>query len=253
MALNFPFFNKFFKISDLKKTLYHALEGCPKCNDEDQIVFVLSQSPYKKSLHKIKNLRSNNEALYQCERCQSHWVSQEDYLKNVQDISLIEHWNQKPQLCPEPFLEVLHQIGKTNFLSVPAAATLKTGQFIPACEVHFIDESPVWLDQERPIFLIDEVAWLEPSEFALPQNIREKTAEAWEIRMGFAPTAVEAKNGKVYLLHGIKHFFKQDELTGKDINKLVNQFEPKKALAGKYQGPEPAIIIADLEPKLMHW
>lgn len=247
-----PFFNKFFKVGDLKKTLSSELSGCPKCNAQETIVFVYSQSPFRGSIQKIQDLRFD-ESLYRCAKCQTHWVYQNDYLKIVENLDLLHRWNAKLQLCPEAFLEVLHKIGKTNFLTVPCAAQLKNGQKFEACEFVFIDESPVWLDQSRPIFLVEDVAAIEPSPYALPHKVREKTAEAWEIRMGFAPTAVKAPDETVYLLHGIKNFFRQDAWLGPDLQKITAEFSEREAKLAHYEGPKPAIIIAELEPKLLHW
>jgi hypothetical protein len=228
------------------------VKGCPHCAGKQEIVFVWSRSLFKQSIQKIQEIRYS-EFIYQCTECDTHWLLQGDYMRKIIDLALVKRWDEKFHQCPESFLEVLLQIGKTNFLTFPFAGKLKTGEFLAACELHFIEEAPVWLDDSRKIIFIDDFESIQHSEFALPQKIREKTAEAWEIRMGFAPTAVKATNGTTYLLHGIKNFFCQDNLKGSELQNIVTEFEEATAKEAHYEGPETVIVVADLEPKLLIW
>ncbi len=230
-----------------------ASKGCPRCALSSPIdFFIWSKSVFKESINKIKDLKYSEE-LFQCKECEAFWLLQGDHMKFVENIELLLAWHEKAHLCPENLLETLHGIGPTNFLTIPAAATTVKGEFLPVCEVHFLDESPVWLDQSKRIILINEIENFQLSEYALPQKIRQKTSEAWELRMGFAPTAIQSEDGQVYLLHGIKHFFCQDGLKGADFKVLMQEYVENKTKEAEYSGPAPVIIIAELEPKLLHW
>jgi len=228
------------------------LQACPLCPENRLLSFIWPEEAFIDQLQLIKVLRSS-ENLLECKKCGAPWISQEKYLRSVENMSLLESWNQQTLNCPEKFLEVLHGIGKTNFLSIPCSIELLDGRHFQAAEVHFIEEAPVWLNFKQPIFLISQVKHLHPSSLALPQKVRQRLAEAWETRLGIPPTAVKANNQQIYLLHGIKDFFMQDGLTGSELTEMVQAYDPKTALMADYRGPQPVIVLADLEAKLFHW
>lgn len=242
------------KIFQRKSALQKAqiLHGCPRCPHNQLQAFIWPEQSFVHELESVRILRSDEELL-KCENCKAHWVRQEKHLRLVEDLDLLERWNNQPLHCPENFLETLHQIGKTHFLSVPCSVELHDGQTFEACEVHFLEEAPIWLDLSKKIFLISEVKTLKASKFSLPQIVRQKLAEAWELRLGIPATAIKAANEQVYLLHGVKNFFSQDNIVGSEITELVNEYDPSKAKQAEYNGPEPVIVVADLEPKLLYW
>jgi hypothetical protein len=229
--------------------------GCPLCLEVTKFDFIWPEVFFEEKfiLEKIETLRTGEE-LFGCSCCNTLWVRDlSGSFIRFKKTEFFERWNSQPQICPEKFLEVLVGIGKTNFMSIPCAATLPSGEHFESCELHFVDELPLWQTLGRRSILISEVQEISPSIYALPQNIREKTSENFEIRMGLSRTAIESSTGGVYLLHGIKNFFCQDGFTGSDIKTIKDKYDDTNVKPYKYFGPEPVVLIADFEEKFNYW
>jgi hypothetical protein len=106
-----------------------------------------------------------------------------------------------------------------EFITIPCRCTFKNGAVSDFCIV-MIQKKPVISDDMREgvhYFYISDVARIEPSEYAMPQSVRIGTTEANEIRNSFAPTTVQSIDGQKFTLNWTNHFFRHNDLKGKDM------------------------------------
>ncbi|MDX1920093.1 MAG: hypothetical protein SFU25_05080 [Candidatus Caenarcaniphilales bacterium] len=225
---------------------------CPKCDSApaNSLRLIWPEDAFSEKLFKIKTLR-NGDGLYKCPSCKTSWVKQDAHLTLVKNLDLISRWNQKSQICKPEILEDLKKIGQTNFLSFPCSCELKSGKQLPKCVISFVDEPPLWFTPEQKIIFIDEVKAVAPSTAAIPQAIRQKLSELWELTLGTKAVYVKDKNGKFYSINGIKNFFTVDESNGEDLEEVVDL--PEGAEVQPYESPDSEIVtvLTDLEPHLM--
>ena len=78
------------------------------------------------------------------------------------------------------------------------------------------DQPPIRLTH-RHVRLFRDVVDIRPSDFALPLAVRCATRRADEQRMGFAPTAVEDRSGRLLLLNWSADVFDFEGTPGRDV------------------------------------
>jgi len=175
----------------------------------------------------------------------SYWyVAPEDRDANwffVEKTSLeaLENWNKKDLMVSEVFMPILKEIVATppdaygngsDYISIPCQITLKDGWVFETALLQLQYLPPFYASEH--IILIDEVAKIEPSKYALPLDIRVATALAFEVRMSYAPTVIE-NGGYSFILNWTNNFFKHPELDAKNTRVLLPEEEENKTKTGK--------------------
>lgn len=152
--------------------------------------------------------------LYTCEQCQRAWWldAAEQFVHAIpaQRLELIKRWNAADLTPSSAIRSVLDQIGGlsadyygnwSDFLRFPARAITTDGREIDPVIVVLLRRPPLdafW----HASLLLNEIAELHPSEYALPLDVRQAALDAQEVRMSFTPTRVEATNGARFVLNG---------------------------------------------------
>lgn len=213
-------------------TTLNNIKGCPYCLIEDTISFNWKsylKEGIKYNLIKINKLRLG--WLYKCEICGQPWYL--DYKKEMMSIidpeaiAIIDKWNKKPQILSDKQLEILKNIGATpcqfmslNYeqLKIPCSIRTTDNKFFE-CAIISLQKNP---PLSKEVLLLNDVIDVQPSEFALPRNVRIASALSFEHKYGYSPTRIKMKNGDFLLLNFTKNFLKVNGYKGRDAT-LDNQ------------------------------
>jgi hypothetical protein len=135
-------------------------------------------------------------------------------------------WNEKHLIIKPDLFKTLLEIGcppsdynTRGFLSIPCKCTLDNGIILENAIVSIQSKPPVgslYYDIQQ-FYFIDQVIKIEHSDIALPLNIRLETANAREMSMSYAPTAICAPNNQIYIVNGPTKFFNEDGFRGKEM------------------------------------
>jgi hypothetical protein len=182
------------------------------------------------ALHHEKKLKLGD--LYRCGTCGQHCYldERELFMSRVspERFPLLMRWHER-QLRPNPeHLAMLERIGGTgstvawtpvlNFVSIPCRIVRSSGDELDPAIVVMTPNPPIHSWYER-VALFEDVRSLEPTECALPLDVRIAAFTAPEIRMGFAPTRVRAVNGQRFVLNGSQSVLQVGEIKGKGIRR----------------------------------
>ncbi len=222
------------KAKHLKK--HKANPGCPSCDGQGSIRFNWEFAnerndhdicKYPKYLKLGTNLRVGK--LYYCPYCEQRWyLDNEDKFMSLvpaDRLTALERWNKKILQFTDEELVRLKSIGATppdlygngtGVISIPCEVTDKNGNIHKKAIIRFQSGPPID-DWQENWYFAEEVDSFQPSEFALPQDVRVASSQANEVRMGFAPTRVQDQGGKQYLLNWTTEFVDFDGIKGKDI------------------------------------
>lgn len=217
---------------------------CEVCDNPSYISFNwrCAQENREKRLHALATqlLRHRSlkfGALYICRLCGLNWVlddagSTMTRVPNEQ-MKFLDEWDQCKLSIKPRHLEVLDAIGGTapnywmgdnGVISIPCAITMRSGECVDPAIVWITRRAPVNIFSKR-IRLFQNIATLAPSRFALPLNVRQTTASAGEVKMGFAPTRVLGPDGKPFILHWATSLFNQYGITGSEIRLSARPFK----------------------------
>jgi hypothetical protein len=166
--------------------------------------------------------------LHRCTACGQVWYryGRPEFMHVVSKdrISLIQRWNQKPILLTAAQRSQLAEIGATppdlygngsQYQETPCAVTTAEGERFEMAIVSVQAHAP--FEDGRPVRLASEIVEIFPSPHALPLNVRVRSSQAEEIRMGLSPTMVEAPDGAVLMLNGVHHFFVRESCMASEV------------------------------------
>ena len=191
-------------------------------------------------LKQVKSLKFGQ--LYACRLCGLNWVLDDDLStmtrvpRDRQDV--LNEWNENQLVVQPEHLRVLEAIGGTapnywmghnGVIEIPCAISSRSGEHIDPAVVWFTKRPPIEVFTSR-FSLYQNIVAVEPSRFALPMAVRRATVFAPEIRMGFSPTRVVAKNGTPFVLHWATSLLDQDGVTGSEIRLSFKPFSMKESI-----------------------
>lgn len=201
--------------------------ACPSCRPGGLVGFGWQRAKEKgeTSAYVLKRPMRYG-SLYQCRDCGHPWyLDSDEKLMNfipADRIALCEEWDAGPIRFDAAHLARLREIGATPYgsLSVyrdtPCCVVTKKGERF---DVAIVSERnhPPYESWPRQFRFATEIADIEESSYALPFDVRKATAEAKEMRMGFAPTAVQGPDKRTFLLNETNNFYDGSHGPAKDI------------------------------------
>lgn len=216
-------------------------ESCKNCKNNHISVFKPSFDPKGKTEFRLI-YETETTHYYQCLSCATCWVLYDfdefnAYALGEQNINDSIDWESLKSKLSNEVLDILSKIGPTSFrnkrsyydlLEFPCSIEYSNNNSNDFSLIRFQKLSPYLKEFSfiQEIKLTDQVLNAKPSRYALSKEIRNKTAEALEVRMSFAPTAVKDHNGNQYILNWVNNFFKHDNIVGSDLS-LVKKNEEK--------------------------
>jgi hypothetical protein len=183
--------------------------------------------------HYKKNQSFEFGTIYLCPNCNTPW-----YLDNI-ETTLASLWNTKRinewQIIPKDLTSeqkaMFYSIKATppdfygngrDFIDLPCKVILTNNKTLDFAMVR-LQKDPPFINpysHYKDYLTIDKVKKIEPSEYTLNTDLRLKTCQMREIRMGFTPTRVLGINGVQYLLNGVTNFFNQDGIKGSELTSV---------------------------------
>ena len=216
---------------------HESRPGCPHCDGRPVVMFNWKMAHEKKGheidkyvtyLQRERPLKTGS--LYGCPTCDAKWyldINEEMmWAIPTSRLGLLDEWNRKVLVPPQPLMKQLQRIGATppdyygngrRYVCIPCVVLTTSGERIERALVSFQPTPPIeeWRSNVR---LLDDVASIEESQFALPREVRAATTNADEVRMGFAPTAIQGPHGEQFLLNWSVNFFQVGRLKGQNIS-----------------------------------
>jgi hypothetical protein len=211
-------------------------ETCPLCAEKNCISFIWQDTLTNKDGHlaalakHLVYLRPVKFGkLYQCPKNRLYWYLEDSTQRITQVpavcenvfLSWCEHWlklsfEQIAALREIGGIERDHYGNGAGEIKVPCKITRADGVVFDPAIVLVTNLPP--MHEQRPNQILgrpDDL--IEPSDYALPLDVRMATARAEEIRMGFMPTRISTKNGQNYILLGTQHVFHHLAIKGRDL------------------------------------
>lgn len=172
-------------------------------------------------------------AIYLCPNCKTPWYlnNKETVLSPFWNTERIDEWLTIPKVLRSEIREMFYTIKATppdfygngrDFIDLPCKITLTNNEVIDFAIVR-LQKDPPFINpysHYKDYLTVDKLKKIEASEFALSADLRLKTCQMREIRMGFTPTRVIGTNGVQYLLNGVTNFFNQDGIKGSDLTSV---------------------------------
>ena len=223
--------------------------GCKVCDNPPHTAFNWryaqeDRDPHLHSLYiqlkEVKSLKLGH--LYVCQLCGLNWVLDHDGYAMTRvppdRRDILNEWNETQLPIEQEQLRVLDDIGGTAarycmshdpVVAIPCAISTRSGERI--------DPALLWITQRPPvddfttrIRLYQDIGAVEPSQFALPMDVRRATFLAPEVSMGFSPTRVVATNGTPFVLHWGASLFRQGGITGNEIRLSAKRFDRNESV-----------------------
>jgi hypothetical protein len=197
--------------------------------------------------------------LFRCRSCGQPWyLDGEQQFMNFMPrdrLPLIQDWNRQPIALRSEHVSELRKIGRTppdlygngaQFHETPCAVTAGRGERFELAIVSLERHPP--FEDWRTCRLATEIARIEPSPYALPLAIRVASSQAEEMRMGLAPTLVEAPDGALLTLNSTQSFLVREGCPSSEVV-LSNRQVNLKKLPPVYSRPEGIVyFVADPIP-----
>ncbi len=208
-------------------------KACPVCNNERTFSFSeeLLGTEYIIQLEKVGEVGTTD--LYKCPQCNTEYFKKNRMYTILSQKSkkLLFEFNQRELSLPQNLKEQLDIIGYTegedsNQL-YPALVELHDGKQFDFARVLISKKPPLgyFYDIYETVIFIDDVKAIHKSEYALSQEIREESRQAWELRMGFAPTVLKTMDHKKVVINGFKLFIDSDNLKGSELMLANEDFD----------------------------
>jgi hypothetical protein len=212
-----------------------------------------------------KEYSLDNGTIYLCPNCKTPWYldKRETTLSSLWNTDRINEWLKVPNELPTEFKDKFYAIKATppdfyvngrDFIDLPCKVTLTDNKIIDFAMLR-LQKDPPFINPYsyyKDYLTIDKVKKIEESEYALSTDLRLKTCQMREIRMGFTPTRVLGTNGVQYLLNGVTNFFYQDGIKGSDLTSVPKgQEKHEKDLVDSTQNFEIKIIVGHWDEKLI--
>jgi hypothetical protein len=204
------------------------------------------------SLEQVGALRHGS--LYRCRHCGRPWLEVGDGFcaaMSKRDVPVVIRWDDH-SLAPDAHLSALAAIGATRghsfieALEVPAMVRVGS-KWLDPCRVRLQNAPPLTAGHPSVIF-IDEVERIEPTEFALPLELRENSHNVPERNMGFAPFDVYWGQLEIKL-NGIQDLWGEAGMMGSDLAPKPQEHDwiPSSRRPRELARLKPPIVIADLD------
>lgn len=205
--------------------------SCPACDGSNSIMFNWAYASEEKAndLTKYTQYLKHDMDLrigqiYYCPHCEQRWYLDGEkvfmFIVSKDFLKYIYEWNNKVFELTNEQLAQLKIIGSTsngifeNFISIPCEVTTQNGNIYKKSFITFHSKPPT---SEYSWHFSDDIVSIRPSEYCLPQDVRLAASQAYEIRMGFAPTKVQDEQGNKYFLNGSIDFFDYKGIKGENI------------------------------------
>ncbi len=205
-------------------------------------------------------------AQYFCSICETHTFVEDRKLNawTIPDrlLGAVDRWNRGPLRPTSEQWKVLHAIGARPYISymsepfrptywVPCKVIKHNGKVVDPAWVVFQDHPPVEDVPDRKKFdFVDEIAKVEPSEYALSRKIIIATQNAVDLtgHGTFRTLVADRRDGRQFSLVGKPDFLKMKDYKGSNmVFPPKNTFRPFK----EYEEPSAKIpaFIADVSLK----
>jgi len=171
-------------------------------------------------------------------------------------LPLIQDWNRQPISLRSEHVSEIRRIGRTppdlygngsQYHETPCAVTTDQGERFELAIVSLQRHPP--FEDWRTCRLATDIARIGPSPYTLPLAVRVASSQADEIRMGLAPTLVEAPDGVLLTLNWTQSFLVREGCPSSEVvlsNKPVNL----KKLPPVYSQPKEVVyFVADPIPE----
>lgn len=228
------------KIRIEKFNLLLSTPGCTICDKTYYTSIRLDQNCEAKILAEkylrfIKEIKPLKFGFWcECIICRSDWwlneQKEEIYFIDRKRIPLFENWAKGEYKLPNSLIKKALEIKDTphgyynsTYKNIfPCSITTKDKIIYHKSLLIICSEPPLFNPVDKVLFS-DIIADIEPSPYTLPWKVRNVTANAMEVHMGCAPTAVVSNNGKKFILNGMVYFFESGNLKGEDIDLFSDQ------------------------------
>ena len=193
--------------------------------------------------------------LLRCTECRQAWYLDGDSATATRvsagDEPLLRRWSDTRLPLSPSHLTILRQIRSAGhdvygngrgYHTFPCAIRWPDGSLSDPSVLIVTDHPPVE-DMYGEARLFDPAAAILESDYALPFDVRLATRRADELRMGFAPTAVEDGAGRLFLLNWSADVFDHDGVKGRDIRLSARPWS-MDALPPMASAPESPVTFA---------
>jgi hypothetical protein len=169
-------------------------------------------------------------SLYQCSECKLYWFLDDDGFEmhrvTPERNELLFAWSDCELAPSDSDISCFSEIGATGpdlygngrgEIKIPCSIKTSSGDSHERALV-LITKMPPITDWRKSTALGNVVTVIANSDFALPLNVRLATLNACEIRMGYAPTRVQAYRGRYFILNWSASFFSYKPFRGSNIS-----------------------------------
>lgn len=210
-------------------------QGCPCCFDPEMNCFfqIELEGNYDANFVELLTLRIPNRKIYQCQDCQTiFWLEQYEHLPwgpeyelyhrlPSNSFDIIAEWNRKNLTPKEEFIKIAKEIGLDKWgtgISVPCKIKTIENEEYDFAKIVFCTEIPAHIYYFHPrvrLFFIDEIIDIQPSDFALPYEVR--VSKEIEISEYIPVRILEAPDKRKFVIDNYLGFFQFEKLKGKDM------------------------------------
>ena len=176
-------------------------------------------------------------SLHQCTECGLYWFLDDDgfcmHRVTPEKNESLFAWADCVLVPTDDMISRFNDIGATGpdqygngkgEIKIPCAIETESGDSYDRALI-LITKMPPIADWQKSTVLANVVAAIRRSDFALPLDVRLATLNADEIRMGFAPTRVQANDDRYFILNWSPNFFSYGPLKGSDISVCPVSFQ----------------------------
>jgi hypothetical protein len=177
----------------------------------------------------VRETKLRQGMLLRCNICSRPWYldEQEAFAHTIAEgrLPLVLEWTERPLQLNDVEIAALRSIGRASARlyggglschKTPCAVMTALGERIDRAIISQQQHPPI--EEWRRYRLASEITEIYPSPCALPFEVRKATANAQEVRMGFAPTIIVFPNGRKFTLNGTANFF---EMPGCDATQIA--------------------------------
>jgi hypothetical protein len=199
--------------------------GCPVCFESSTVGFGTDYLESKFDSRIEQTDKIGNILIYKCMLCQSEFYKEDEMFQRFakgQINTLKEFFNLALELNEEQ-KEALEEVGLTDDWKMnkqaPVKIILKNGEIFDFVTIQVSSNPPIgyFYDHFEKIIYINNIESIENSEFGISKEIRERTKDAEEMRMGFYPTVLKSRSGDKVVVNGQALFFKNGDIKGSDL------------------------------------
>ena len=212
--------------------------GCPTCaGEKDTVQFNwqwAQETPDSDLGGAVRYLKQKKELksgfLFQCSSCGQPWyldkVREKMTFLSSDQARLMEIWGSTTLSLSNNLYKIVKAIGatpphvrarQTQYAEVPCRVQTRTGEWLDKCLLIFTAGPPLE-DYYHKARLIDDIADLQPSSYALSASLRLAASHSEPNEKGQALTMVETPEGKRLWLNWSVNFVDRKGIQGKDLH-----------------------------------